>query len=114
MPVPAGPTPKTIVCSSMAAAGQDVEGEDVGRPLGGLLAQHDDRSLDVVAAQRLAGGDDREQLVEQPLEQGDLGGGAGRGDLVAADEDVELGERPLDRAQQRVGRAEQGDHRDVG
>ncbi len=67
-------------------------------------------ALDGVRRQRLADAQHGEQLVQQPLEQRDLAGGADDRDLVAADPDVQLGERPLDGAQQLVARAEQADH----
>ena len=71
-----------------AAVGQDVERQHVGRALGGLGAQHADGALDGLGGDALAGADDRDQLVEQALDEGDLGGLAAQRDLVAADVDV--------------------------
>ena len=78
-----------------AAVGQDVEAQHVGGPLLGLRAQHADRPLDGLGGQPLAGAHDRDQLVDQPLGERQLGGLAAQRDVVAPDVDVGV-ERLLD------------------
>ena len=115
--------PKVIVCLSIdvdvallvqrlgpdraAAVGQDVERQHVGGALVGLGAQHADRALDGLGGEALAGADDRDELVEEPLDEGDLGGLAAQRDLVAAHVDVGV-ERLLDEAEVLVTRARGG------
>ena len=97
-----------------AAVADDVHRQNVGRTLAGLAAEHRDRPLDGVAVERLAGVDDDEQLVDQPLDQRHLRAHAAQRDLVAADVHVEQRERPFDGPQQLVTRSEERDHRERG
>ena len=62
--------------------------QHVGGTLVGLRAEHADGALDGLGGHALAGADDRDELVEQPLGERDLGGLAAQRDLVAADVDV--------------------------
>ena len=71
-----------------AAAGQDVERQHLGRALVGALLEHADDAADGVRGQRLALGDQLQQLGEDALGQRVVGRRAGQGDLVAADVDV--------------------------
>ena len=63
--------------------------------------------LDGLGGDALAGADDRHQLVEQPLGEGDLAGLAVQGDPVAADVDVGV-EGLLDQARGARRRARAG------
>ena len=128
MPVPAGPMPKMIVCLSIDSTyrfwfsvfGRIVrprldrmfsDSTSAGRSCG-LGAQHADGALDGLGGDALAGADDRDQLVEQPLDQRDLGGLAAQRDLVAADVDVGV-EGLLDEREVLVAGAEEGHHGDA-
>ena len=95
-----------------AAVAQDVEAQHVGRPLGGLGAQHGVHPLDGLGREALTGADDRDQLVEEPLGEGDLAGLAAHRDPVAADVDLGV-EGALDDPEELVAGAEQADHVDA-
>ena len=128
MPVPAGPMPKVIVLlvdrldvallvdrlgpDRAAAVGQDVEAQHVGRALLRLGAQHLDDPLDGLAGDALAGADERHDLVEQALGDGDLGRLAGERDPVATDVDGGV-EGPLDQPEVLVSRAQDRHHVDA-
>ena len=130
MPVPAGPMPKTMVLrvdrvdvallpqrlgpDRAPAAGDDVHRQHVGGPLDRLRAQHLDRALDGVAVERLAGVDDVEQLVDEPLDERDVGARAGHAELVAAHVDLDVRELALHGAEHLVAWPEQGHHGDLG
>ena len=75
------------------------------------LLQHGDDPAHRVRPQLLAGAEQRDQLVEDADGEGVVGRLPGDRDLVAAHVDVgvDLG---LDQAEELVGRAQQGDHRD--
>ena len=71
-----------------------------------------DHPLDGLGGDALAGADDRDQLVEQPLGQRDLGGLAVQADPVAAH--VHVGaEGALDQAEVLVAGPEHADHVDA-
>ena len=128
MPVPAGPMPKMIVCLSIdstyrfwfSVLGRIVRprldrmlrlSTSAGRSLVSVRSIAD-RALDRLGGDALAGADDRDQLVEEPLDQRHLGGLAAQGDLVAADVDVGV-EGLLDEGEVLVAGAEQRHHVDA-
>ena len=94
------------------AVGQDVEAQHVGRALLRLGAQHLDDPLDRLAGDALAGADQRHDLVEEALGDGDLGRLAGERDPVAADVDAGV-EGPLDQPEVLVSRAQDRHHVDA-
>src|SRR5690606_12451387 len=75
-----------------AARGEDVEGQDVGGPLGGRCGEHADGTTDGVGGECLTAPGDLRQLVDEALGEGDVTGRAGEGHDVAADVDVDVGE----------------------
>jgi hypothetical protein len=93
----------------LAAPGQDVEAEHLGRPLAGVGGEDAVGARDRVRRQVLAGLDQFEEFLEQPHRDRVVGGPAGDGDLVAAHVDVGV-ETSLDDAQQLVTGPEQRDH----
>ena len=84
-----------------AARGEDVEGEHLHRPVGGEL-EHRDAPLDGVGRQLGATAHRLDQLLEEADDGAALVGGAGDGDLVAADVDVGLPEGALDDAERLI------------
>ena len=58
--------------------------------------------------------DDLEQLVDEPLDEGDVGAGTGDVELVAPHVDLDVGELALHGAEHLVTGPEERHHRDLG
>jgi hypothetical protein len=85
----------------LAAPGQDVQAQHLGRTLAGVGAEDAQGARDRVRGELLSGLEEFEQLLEQPDRHGVVGGCAGDGDLVAAHVDVAV-EAALDDIEELV------------
>ena len=98
-----------------AAAREDVEREDVGRPRRRRRREHrDGAGHDVGRQRRAARRPSRPARRPAATTSATSPTGPARRDLVAAHVDVDAGEAGLDGAQHLVAQTEQLDHRDVG
>jgi hypothetical protein len=95
-----------------APVAQDVEGQHLGRTLGGLEAEHADDALDGLGGDTLAGADDRDQLVDEPLGERDLARLTVQRDAVSTHVDIGS-EGLLDQREVLVSRSQDTDHVDA-
>ena len=91
--------------------GQDAVGHDLGGSCGGV--QQADGALDGVGSQRRAGAGDVDELGQEQDDDVDAGLLTGDGDGGAAHMEVDVGEAPLDGAQDLVAGAEERHRGDV-
>src|SRR5699024_8071239 len=97
-----------------AAAGQDVHRQYVRGAFPARGGEDADRALHRFGGERLAGGGDVPELVDELFGEFHARRRAGEGDDVATGVDIDVGEAFLDRPQHLVIAAQQGNHGHVG